>query len=454
MTGVAQTDDYFASIVDDAFEAIISKNLDGQIMSWNKAAERLFGWPAEDMIGDSIRRIIPEDRQQEEDDVLARVRAGELVPKFETVRQRKDGKLIPVALTISPIRSAAGDIVGASKFAHDISDDLRLRSQLVESEARFHSLAENIPQLAWMADSEGWIFWYNQRWFDYTGTTLADMEGWGWTKVHHPDHVDGVIKRIQKSWDSGTPWEDTFPLLGADGKYRWFLSRALPIRDERGEIRCWFGTNTDVTQQRDNERQIEILMGELNHRSKNMLTVIQGIARRTLAPAGRPFLDAFERRLSAIGANLDLLTQRGWTGAAIGDVIHSQLSHFQELVGDRIQLLGASDIVLNRTAAEVVGLAIHELATNAGKYGALSNDVGKVLIECGFTDDRERLYIAWRESGGPVVKPPAKTGFGSVVISKNPRLSLSAKIELEYPAEGLKWRLDAPAERLIDGASE
>lgn len=454
MTGSLYFDGYFASIIDDALEAIISKDINGQILSWNKAAERLFGWSAKEIIGDTIRRLVPEDRQHEEDDVLARVRAGELVPRFETLRQRKDGNLIPVALTISPIRDAAGAIVGASKFAHDISDDLKVRSQLEESEARFHSLAENIPQLAWMASKEGWIFWYNQRWFDYTGTTLADMEGWGWTKVHHPDHVDRVIQRIQESWDSGTPWEDMFPLRGADGGYRWFLSRALPIHDERGEIRCWFGTNTDVTQQRDHERQIEILMGELNHRSKNMLAVIQGIARRTLAPAGRPFLDAFEQRLSAIGANLDLLTRRGWIGAPVGEIIHSQLSHFQELVDDRIQLVGASDIILNRQAAEVVGLAVHELATNAGKYGALSNDVGKVLIEWGITDDRERLYISWRESGGPLVTPPSKTGFGSVVISRNPTRSLSAQIELAYPAEGLMWRFDAPLDRLIAGAGE
>ncbi|MBR0851606.1 PAS domain-containing protein [Bradyrhizobium diazoefficiens] len=120
---------------------------------------------------------------------------------------------------------------------------------LHESEARFRELADNISQFAWTADRNGWIYWYNKRWLDYTGTTLKEMEGWGWQKVHHPDHVERVVERIRKSFELGTPWEDTFPLRGRDGEYRWFLSRALPIRNDAGEIVRWFGTNTDVTDQ-------------------------------------------------------------------------------------------------------------------------------------------------------------------------------------------------------------
>ena len=98
-----------------------------------------------------------------------------------------------------------------------------------------------------MADAQGWIYWYSRRWFDYTGTTLEEMQGWGWKQVHHPDHVERVVQRIQQSWDSGEAWEDTFPLRGKDGEYRWFLSRALPICDADGQIVRWFGTNTDIT---------------------------------------------------------------------------------------------------------------------------------------------------------------------------------------------------------------
>jgi len=127
---------------------------------------------------------------------------------------------------------------------------------LRESETRFRELADNISQFAWTADAQGWIYWYNKRWHDYTGTTLEEMQGWGWQKVHHPEHVDRVVQRIRQSFETGTAWEDTFPLRSKDGTYRWFLSRALPIRNEAGEVVRWFGTNTDVTEQLEAEKAL------------------------------------------------------------------------------------------------------------------------------------------------------------------------------------------------------
>ena len=120
----------------------------------------------------------------------------------------------------------------------------------------FRTLADNISQLAWMTDASGWIFWYNQRWFDYTGTTLEQMQGWGWQQVHHPEHIDRVVERFRHSLETGEPWEETFPLRGKDGTYRWFLSHALPIRDEAGRILRWFGTNTDITDRKQAEEAL------------------------------------------------------------------------------------------------------------------------------------------------------------------------------------------------------
>ncbi|MEG4499516.1 PAS domain S-box protein [Microcoleus sp. F10-C6] len=123
----------------------------------------------------------------------------------------------------------------------------RALHELHESEARFRALADNIAQLAWMTDATGWIFWYNQRWFDYTGTTLEEMQGWGWQQVQHPEHLDRVVEKFRRCIETGELWEDTFPLRGKDGSYRWFLSRAVPIRDGGGKVLRWCGTNTDIT---------------------------------------------------------------------------------------------------------------------------------------------------------------------------------------------------------------
>ena len=117
-------------------------------------------------------------------------------------------------------------------------------------------LADNIPQLAWVADPSGWIYWYNRRWYEFTGTTLADMEGWGWKALHHPDEVERVVESFSAAIKSGEPWEDVFPLRGGNGEYRQFLSRANPIRDPSGRITHWFGTNTDVTEQLETERKL------------------------------------------------------------------------------------------------------------------------------------------------------------------------------------------------------
>src|SRR5579872_5808555 len=116
------------------------------------------------------------------------------------------------------------------------AEQIEAESALRESEGRFRELADNISQFVWTADKAGWIYWYNKRWLDYTGMTLEEMEGWGWQKVHHPDHLERVVHRFRQSLERGTAWEDTFPLRGHDGNYRWFLSRALPIHDEVGKV--------------------------------------------------------------------------------------------------------------------------------------------------------------------------------------------------------------------------
>ena len=184
---------------------------------------------------------------------------------------------------------------------------------LPTTEELFRALADNISQLAWMADPSGSIFWFNRRWYEFTGTTLDEMQGWGWTKVHHPEHVDRVVDRIKHSWETGEAWEDTFPLRGRDGRFRSFLSRALPIRDEQGSVVCWFGTNTDVTAQLEAEQERERLLASeqsARHRAEGILeTALDGII--TIDDEGRirDFNPAAERmfgrsRADAVGQDL------------------------------------------------------------------------------------------------------------------------------------------------------
>ncbi len=162
-------------------------------------------------------------------------------------------------------------------------------SEASERERQFRTLANSISQLAWMADQQGYIFWYNDRWYDYTGTTLDEMQGWGWQKVHHPAEVGRVVDRIKVAFSTGQPWEDTFPLRSKAGEYRWFLSRALPIFDAEGKVSRWFGTNTDITEQRELEQALRTSRDELEGkvaRRTDELSRINEILRSILSDMG------------------------------------------------------------------------------------------------------------------------------------------------------------------------
>ena len=435
---------WLAAIIQSSNDAIISKSLSGIVSSWNPAAAKVFGFSATEMIGSSIRKIVPDDLQSEEDEILAAIKRGEQIEQFETRRLHKKGHEVPISVSISPIFDEDGKIIGASKIARDITQELEARRQIDESEGRFKTLADNMSQLAWMADENGWIFWYNKRWYEYTGTTLEGMEGWGWRSVHHPDHVDRVTERIQHSFTTGEVWEDTFPLRSKSGEYRWFLSRARPVRDMDGNIIRWFGTNTDITEERERQEKIRFLMGEVNHRSKNMLALVQSIARYTGRHGQENFLEKFSERLQALASSHDLLLEGGWKGMTIDKLIESQLGHVSDLTDDRIRFQGPP-VYVDPKASQPLGMALHELATNASKYGALSNDDGRVDISWEFISVdgavSPGLKIVWQETGGPEVKQPERRGFGSLVIDRMCRMAFAGEVELDFRPEGLRWTL-------------
>ncbi len=241
---------------------------DCRYLQINRHLTEICGISVADHLGRSVRETVPQVAEQVEKIVQMILRTGEPITGIEINGQRPDGgNAERIWITYwHPLKATDGSILGINVVAEEITERKRTEAALAASETRFRELADNISQFAWTADAQGSIYWYNQRWHDYAGTTLDEMQGWGWQKVHHPDHVDRVVRKIRECFETGTPWEDTFPLRRRDGTYRWFLSRALPIHNEAGDLVRWFGTNTDITDQIEAEKELLELNETLEQR--------------------------------------------------------------------------------------------------------------------------------------------------------------------------------------------
>jgi two-component sensor histidine kinase len=219
------------------------------------------------------------------------------------------------------------------------------------------------------------------------------------------------------------------------------------LRDEQGQIVGGLDILVDVTERKRNEERITLLLNEVDHRSKNILSVVQAIARQTATSTPDEFLPRFSQRLQTLASSHDLLVKSRWQGAEISDLIRVQLAHFGELPGSRIKFNGPH-FQLSVTAAQTLGMIVHELATNAAKYGALSNESGQV--ENCWQAPSHVFAIGWTERGGPNVVAPNRRGFGSVVIKTMAESNLAGDVDLEYAPTGLRWRVVCPASSVLD----
>jgi PAS domain S-box-containing protein len=262
----------YRGLLEAAPDAMVVVNQSGEIVLLNVQAEKQFGYRRDELVGQKVKNIIPEGFAErliaDGTRSTAEALAQQIGTGIELSGRRKDGSEFPIEIMLSPLESTEGILVTAA--IRDVTARRTAEKALREAEESFRALANNISQLAWMADEKGSIFWYNQRWFDYTGTTLKEMAGWGWQVVHHPDHVQQVVTKLSKCFETGDIWEDTFPLRGRDSNYRWFLSRAVPIRNSEGKVSRWFGTNTDITERKKSEEQLVKMVGELKRSNEEL----------------------------------------------------------------------------------------------------------------------------------------------------------------------------------------
>ena len=474
---------HYLAIVESSNDAIISKTLDGIIQTWNRAAERVFGYSADEIVGQSILTLIPEERHHEEAAILEKIRAGERLEHYETVRRHKNGTLIDLSLTISPVKDESGRIVGASKIARDISEKKRAerllqlqtkRLEILNRAAREISrdldldrIVQSVTDLATeVSGAEFGAFFYNvadDRGESYQLYTLSGVPRSAFERFPMPRNTavfgptfQGVS--IVRSADirKDPRYGKNDPYFGMpEGHLPVVSYLAVPVVSSAGDVLggLFFGhsqpgvfgedaeglisavaaqaavamdnarlhraAQIEIQERKRAESTRELLLHEIKHRVKNTLATVQAMAAQTFREAPLSERKAFVARLQALAEAHDLLTQKHWASAEARETVERAMAPFRDGRAERIALAGPA-VELPPNKALLIAMFLHELGTNAVKYGALSNRSGKVEVRWRKTQqaDRAQLVLEWGESGGPAVAPPLRRGFGTRMIQR------------------------------------
>jgi len=329
------------------------------------------------------------------------------------------------------------------------------RRALEESDLRFRTLADTMPQMVWSTRADGFHDYYNARWYEFTGTPPGSTDGEGWSDVFHPDDRERSRTVWRHSLETGEPYEIEYRLKHFDGTYRWVLGRALAIRDDGGTITRWFGTCTDIHEQKLALEEREIISQELAHRIKNIFAVIAGLIQFTARnrPEFAPIATDLRQRITALGRAHDFVRPHSAQSRpsarqdSLAGLLADLFEPYQQGDGLRIVTEG-DDMLIDDRSATPLALLFHELATNATKYGALSAQEGRVTVR--IDQDGDDVTLCWTETGGPVVIEPASgmSGFGSQLIELSAVRQLGGTVTREWRPEGLDVMMRVPRSAL------
>jgi PAS domain S-box-containing protein len=399
-----------ASIIESSDDAIVSKNLDGIITSWNRGAERLFGYAAAEAIGQSVMMLIPEDRFDEEPGIIARIRKGEPIHHYETVRKRKDGRLIDISLTVSPMRDRSGRIVGASKIARDITDRKYAEARLRDSARQMQELLTAIPAAIYTTDAKGRITYFNQAAVELAGRTpQLGTDEWCVTwKLYWPDGTPLPHDQcpMAVALREGKPIRNAEAVAERpDGTRVPFIPYPTPLRDSDGNIVGAINMLVDISERKQAETQQRILLNELNHRVKNNMQMLQSLlssaSRKTRnAEALQVLSDATSRIAAMTAAQRVLYGTIAATGFDAAAFLNAVCETVQQTLPRNVAIRSeaATWAELPNDLAMPLALILNELLTNAAKYGLNGRDGCTVRAGLIREDEGYALFV---EDDGP-----------------------------------------------------
>jgi PAS domain S-box-containing protein len=443
------------TIVESSDDAILSEDLDGIIRTWNPGAKRLFGYTEEEVIGKPITLLIPMDRHDEESDILSRLRRGECIDHYETVRQRKDGSLIEISVTASPIKNAEGRIIGASKIARNITERRRTE-QLMR---RLASVVESSDDAIVSKDLDGIVRTWNpgaERLFGYTAEEVIGKPITLLIPIDRHDEELDILSRIQRG-ERIDHYETV--RRRKDGSLVEISLTVSPIKNAEGAVVGASKTARDITERRRAQEQQNLLIREMSHRVKNLFAVTSGLVTLSARSARTPadMAEAVRERLGAL-ARAHGLTRPGLINGngkpcqdttlhALVQTIFAPYVDPERVKGRGFFIITGPCLPIGGNAVTSVALVLHELATNAAKYGALSSPGGYIHID--WSVKKDELLLTWKEHGGPSLDGPAEhEGFGSSLVRRLVTGQFGGQLSYDWKPKGLIIRLSVPVERL------
>ena len=336
----------------------------------------------------------------------------------------------------------------------DVTEQRRISEALAESEVRFRTLADTMPQIVWSTLPDGFHDYYNARWYEFTGVPVGSTDGEAWNDMFHPDDQDRAFAVWRHSLATGEPYHIEYRLKHHSGNYRWTLGLALPICDASGQITRWFGTCTDIHETKQVAEERELVAQELSHRIKNIFAVLTSII--SLSARSRPEVKAFaeelRQRIYALGEAHDFVrphshvSQQPEHKGSLKVLIERLMQPYGRNDQARIVFSGA-DTEVDDGAATPLALLFHELGTNSAKYGALSSDGGRVELTGSHVDDR--YHLSWKELGGPPIAANAQSlGFGSRLITLSVEGQMRGTLQRIWETDGLRVEIELPVDSL------
>ena len=439
---------------------------DGKILTVNPAWTEVLGWREDEWIGSSLFELVHEDDLERTRTSAALHKEGESYTRFENRYRHRDGSYRWISWSTRPtdavITAVGRDITMEKEAAEALSRTEKALRQAQEreleaSEAKYQVLTNAMPQMVWSTLPDGFHDYYNAQWYAFTGVPVGSTDGEAWNGMFHPDDQERAWEQWRHSLATGEAYEIEYRLRHHSGEYRWVLGRALPVRDPGGAIIRWIGTCTDIDESKRSAERNELLSRELSHRIKNIFAVISGLVNLTGSRQGglRPVMRELLGRIAALGRAHEFARPHSVKSAPeVGEsTLHGLLavllSPYSVDGRSRITIRG-TDAMVDDKGATPLALVIHELATNAAKYGALSTSDGHVSVDISENDGQ--LELVWAEIGGPpITGSPTRHGFGTDLAELSVSRQLGGELSKEWSREGLKVTMRVDAKRLHRG---